>query len=605
MITEMPKSARLISIVSFILLLCPSDPLFMSVYLLGAGAFIFTVIKRHKLSDKPLNTTAILLSVCLNLVLAVIFINRWSSILGTYPTLLSALVLAIAGSLALPSFIRDFKIQPLSQKDIPDTRLTLSDILICAAASSVCLLISTHSSPLVPFNDYCDANCMFTIGRGILRGKIIYRDLIDQKGPLIFFIHALGAAISFSTYFGVWLCEVAACFASMLMGIKIHRLLSPDKGIISKISYIALTFSLYCSVSFFYGDSAEAYCLPFILSSVYLCIRSIKERDFPFKRALLMGAGMGVVFWIKYTICGSYVGMVLFILIFCLRNKKIKTLFRTALAMLMGLCLVSLPVLAYFLYKNAVSDMISVYFIDNIFNYNMAGSTESSSPIMPFIMLCSYLSENFPLFILILTGQIYMWKKDRNAGLMTLLSFMTCFTFAFIGSKSYPYYSFILTIFAITGWAPAIGIFKYILSSINKQNNKVVAAGISAILVIIFSIPKSPNLPSVGTDISESPVYGCSQVIRQHENPTLLCYGFLDRGFYTYNDIIPDIPYFTYLNANSEHLMQEQDRYIKEGNYEFIITEGMPHEFEGYELIYVDPNESEEVPYFLYQRIGD
>jgi hypothetical protein len=51
--------------------------------------------------------------------------------------------------------------------------------------------------------------------------------------------------------------------------------------------------------------------------------------------------------------------------------------------------------------------------------------------------------------------------------------------------------------------------------------------------------------------------------------------------------------------------MQEQDRYIKEGNYEFIITEGMPHEFEGYELIYVDPNESEEVPYFLYQRIGD
>ena len=69
------------------------------------------------------------------------------------------------------------------------------------------LLVATSSLPLYATNFWTDTNIYFTIGRGMTRGLMPYRDLFDHKGPLLFILYALGAAISDTSFIGVFALE--------------------------------------------------------------------------------------------------------------------------------------------------------------------------------------------------------------------------------------------------------------------------------------------------------------------------------------------------------------------------------------------------------------
>ena len=51
-------------------------------------------------------------------------------------------------------------------------------LFACLAAFSL-LAVCSKSSFLYPMNDWVDVNCFFTVGRGILRGLVPYRDLYE------------------------------------------------------------------------------------------------------------------------------------------------------------------------------------------------------------------------------------------------------------------------------------------------------------------------------------------------------------------------------------------------------------------------------------------
>ena len=76
----------------------------------------------------------------------------------------------------------------------------------------VTILICSKSSPLYPINDWVDANCYMTVGRGMLHGSMPYRDLFEHKGPLIYMLHAAAALISDNSFLGVFLSEIVLCF---------------------------------------------------------------------------------------------------------------------------------------------------------------------------------------------------------------------------------------------------------------------------------------------------------------------------------------------------------------------------------------------------------
>lgn len=89
---------------------------------------------------------------------------------------------------------------------------------------AVILLFAVQSSPLYPFNEWVDPNVFLTMGKAILSGKVIYRDIYDQKGPYIYFMHALCALIDGDGFFGVYIMEVIACSVFMYFNLKILKL---------------------------------------------------------------------------------------------------------------------------------------------------------------------------------------------------------------------------------------------------------------------------------------------------------------------------------------------------------------------------------------------
>ena len=85
-----------------------------------------------------------------------------------------------------------------------ETRAFLWSLLIAAAVLFFC----TKSSPGYPVNDWSDANIYLTIGRGMTRGQVVYRDLYDHKGPLLYALHALCALVSANSFLGVYIMDV-------------------------------------------------------------------------------------------------------------------------------------------------------------------------------------------------------------------------------------------------------------------------------------------------------------------------------------------------------------------------------------------------------------
>ena len=75
-------------------------------------------------------------------------------------------------------------------------KLTKPELAILIISATVTITVVSACSPLFPFNPWDDANCFFTLGRGIIHGLVPYRDLYEQKGPLLYFIYALAALIS-------------------------------------------------------------------------------------------------------------------------------------------------------------------------------------------------------------------------------------------------------------------------------------------------------------------------------------------------------------------------------------------------------------------------
>lgn len=53
----------------------------------------------------------------------------------------------------------------------------------CLVVAAGVLAVCTKSSFLYPLNDWVDSNCFYTVGKAMVHGKVLYRDIYEQKGP--------------------------------------------------------------------------------------------------------------------------------------------------------------------------------------------------------------------------------------------------------------------------------------------------------------------------------------------------------------------------------------------------------------------------------------
>ena len=165
----------------------------------------------------------------------------------------------------------------------------------CAAGVvSVC----SRSSFFYPLNNWGDAQCFFTVGKSMVRGQVLYRDIYEQKGPLVLFLHGLASFVQRNGFLGVFLLEVLAAGVFLWFCQKIMALYGAGSLRFAALPLV-LAVSFSCP-SFQMGDSMEELCLPLFAAGLYLGLRALREnRPLGWGGALALGVLCGGVFWTK------------------------------------------------------------------------------------------------------------------------------------------------------------------------------------------------------------------------------------------------------------------------------------------------------------------
>ena len=174
-----------------------------------------------------------------------------------------------------------------------DTRKELAFLIISAV---VTITIVSTCSPLYPFNPWDDANCFFTLGRGIIHGMVPYRDLYEQKGPLLYFLYAAAALISEKAFTGAWVLECIAASVYAVFSWKIVKLITDPPKYLVAVMPLFLCI-VYTSKLFNFGGNAEELFFPLITILLYVGLKaamrrsSFEQRSIPvrhhYRRALL------------------------------------------------------------------------------------------------------------------------------------------------------------------------------------------------------------------------------------------------------------------------------------------------------------------------------
>lgn len=434
-----------------------------------------------------------------------------------------------------------------------------SPILLTLIIAFFTITLFSYSSPLYPFNIWVDPNCFFTVGKSILDGIVPYRDLYEQKGPLLYFLHTIAALISYRSFIGVYFMEIIAAWAFLLISHKTISLFNNSKYLLFYV--LVLSVITYSSQCFVYGDSAEEFCLPLIAYALYLGFKTIKQLvPITTSQAIILGITASCIFWIKFSFTGFYIGWIIYLLYFYLKNKWSKKIVPTFLYAIIGLIIPTIPIFIYFISNNAFDALFQTYFYDNTTLYgNTSPSLTTTIGIILKNISTSFINNPL-LWILILCSLIYASRNVRVFFIATLL-----ITIVFIFFRTtHLYLPFILAAFTSLGVIAFDSLIKYSRPIIHH----------SFIILLILGCSFYSCYDSfIFSPKEELPHHKFDQIIKQESNPTLLNYGFLDGGFFTYSGLTPSNRFFCKLNLNNPQIMAEQDSIANNGLATFIVTQ--------------------------------
>ena len=183
--------------------------------------------------------------------------------------------------------------------------------------AALVLVWCSKSSPLYAFNDWMDANIFFTMGKSMLHGRVLYRDVFDHKGPVLYLLYGLAACVDNTGFGGVLLLETAAFAAFLWLGLRSAEAIC---GRALHPAWMALpAAAVAASRAFSHGGSAEELLLPLLAAALFGAVSTLRaSRPMPLRRVVLHGFLAGCALWLKYTVLGFYLVWAVLLAVFLL-----------------------------------------------------------------------------------------------------------------------------------------------------------------------------------------------------------------------------------------------------------------------------------------------
>ena len=492
----------------------------------------------------------------------------------------------------------------MQNKELTDrSNLSLKECSFLILSAVLIITIASTSSPLFPLNPWDDANCFLTMGRGIIRGLVPYRDLYEQKGPVLYLIHALCSLVPGKSFTGVWIleCVMASLFA--VYSWKSVKLFVKPSAV--SIGIVPMFLSVIYTMRLFnFGDSAEELCFPLLGIVLFYALKALKtENNLPeLKEAFICGIIAGILLWTKYTFMAFIAAYCLLIIIYSIIHREFEKLFSLICLFIAGAVTATVPVLLYFSANNALGDLFTAYFYNNMFLYNSGSYTSGiySIPvikniIIPFVILFRLGKEYISLGIILILTIIGAVVFERKYRLRAIILFAV--TFLITAMATFPrvyyiyYYAFIFMFYLPFVLLMLVRLEGFIESKL-KDSKKLISIFVGAIcaVTVAFMLLLGKNNYLILKPAKDIPQFIFAEEINKTSNPKILTFDIMDAGFYTSAGIVPSNRFFCFLNIEKDwpEILNEQGRLIDEGYFDYIICYDDDYDWDHYELYRVE-----------------
>ena len=466
----------------------------------------------------------------------------------------------------------------------------------CLLTATVVLLFCSQNSPLYPMNDWVDVNAFFTVGKAMMNGLVPYKDLLEQKGPILYLIYGIGYLITSKSFLGVFIIECFFQSICLFYAYKIVKLFINEKYAFI-ILPIMFTTVATCN-SFAHGGSAEEFCFPFFMISLYYFLNYLKNKEMNSKIIFINGLIAGIVFLIKYNLCGFWLSWMMFLFFDYIFQKKFKDSFKYCFLFLAGMSIPFLLFSIYFIMGNGLKEFIYTYFYLNITKYGNNNDYGIFRKIISSIniFINNILNGNGILIYSLFLGVIIFIEtsiKNVKNKIYLFLMILISIIFTFIGGQNLIYYSLVWILFTLLAW---IQLFKWFDQKFPKVKNFKYIYLImipTFIFCIYFSYHNANYRALLFKPKKEMAQYVFRDIILKDEDKSLLNYGFLDLGVYFTTNQNPVIKNFEIQNIPYElypYNWDGQNKCLKEKcvNYVVMISELKSDELKNHHPILIE-----------------
>ncbi len=445
------------------------------------------------------------------------------------------------------------------------------------------LYFVSHSSPFFLFNNEIDGNIYFTLGKGMMRGVVPYRDLFDHKGPVLYFLHGIGYLLDNYGMTGIYIIQSLFMGSVLVFFYKIALLfIKKEAALISAIiAGVAYTAMLNTS------GGPEEFCILFMTISFYIFIKHFKKENSPYltpKELLGIGITAGLTFFTKYNLCAFWLIFLLFIFGRQIQDKNFKKTISQISILAGGFILSLLPFIIYFAANSALKDLYQCYFG---FNSAYASLNFSVSSLLNFFVCIIMMLHQQWLFTIFMTlGLMFLYLSPvftikRAAKAVIILSALMIFTILYMPGRFHDYYSQALLPFAVF---PAIGLTMTALRVADSK--KPSQHAIYCVILIAFLTALKINPTGInyviernsGRLLFQDYILEFQKTILSDKNPTLLIVG-RECELYTLTNLLPPIKYFYFPVINYELFpqpLQQQTESVAAGKTVFIYHHQWP-----------------------------
>ena len=446
---------------------------------------------------------------------------------------------------------------------------------ICLFVSSIFFLLLGFNSPIFTFNSENDYQWFMTMGNVLVHGKIPYRDLFEQKGPIVYFVTAFCCLFP-NPNIVMLIIEILSMSLFFFFAYRICRKRLNTFYSLLAIPILAFTiFTSKCDITA--GSTVEEFALP-IYAYFLLCWLEflIEKRSWNWVRSLCLGLCFGFLFWSKYTCLYFFVAPMIIWFVYSIKRHQYRTTIMNILCIIISSIIITAPNLIFYSMHHALNDLLYVYFFINITAYY----SYSIHLTRYFFTFKTFLNniDTIILFLIIFGITTLMIKNKKNhIGLMLLTSFLTTLALLVFSKVIFSYYFIQLIPYVI------IGIIEMLYLIESKTNIQLHIKKSFLIITIFCLLPTLFFLTpyhELKLDHKDYPALAIADVIHNYETQnntkaTMFCYNINDIGFYNAADITPN-NYFFAMNSFSldtfPKIYSMHDAYIINQTSDFVVT---------------------------------